>query len=330
VFLCNALPLSGQAIQSVERYARGGGVLAIFPGDGATLADYAPWSALPGQPAAIRVSPPGAAARALRLLDPQDPLFFSMKLPPGTVPSVALQRYLAFDGLADGAVAVLAAGEKEPFLLSRAYGAGRVLLFAASADRSWSNFPLSPFFLPVCHQVVLFGSGRANRRLCVQTGPVVSLAGIPGRFADGSSLTSPDGRVLAVRASREGEEEDIAVEDATEPGYYTVAGEGGPGPVLAANLDRRESELTPVKSETIPAMMERRYGLRNVAVSRSRAELEKQVTDRRVGRPLAEGLLWLGLLLAAAEMFLASRAAGAGAAGERRKIELTPAGRLAT
>jgi len=44
VFLCNVIPLAGQQISLLERYVAAGGLLVLFPGDGAAIADYASWT----------------------------------------------------------------------------------------------------------------------------------------------------------------------------------------------------------------------------------------------------------------------------------------------
>ena len=58
------------------------------------------------------------------------------------------------------AVIPASGGERaQPFLLDRPFGDGRVLMFAVSADRTWSDFPLSPFFLPLLLQCADYGAG---------------------------------------------------------------------------------------------------------------------------------------------------------------------------
>jgi hypothetical protein len=70
------------------------------------------------------------------------------------------------------------------------------------------------------------------------------------------------------------------------------------------NLDRSESELTPVAPEEIASII----GLKNVTVSTSSDELLRQIQEHRVGRPLSEVALWAVLILSAFELFLANRA----------------------
>ncbi|MBI2438900.1 MAG: VWA domain-containing protein, partial [Lentisphaerae bacterium] len=159
VFLCNALPLEGQALVALEQYVQHGGVAVIFPGNRATIADYASWTSLPAKPVVVNDFGAEAQRRVLRLVKRGDPLFENMHVPPGTYPTIAVTRELQWDSLEPGAEIVVASERDVPFLLRRKVGRGCVLAFSVSADRRWSNLPLSPFFLPIAHQLVFYSAG---------------------------------------------------------------------------------------------------------------------------------------------------------------------------
>ncbi|MDP2989578.1 MAG: VWA domain-containing protein, partial [Kiritimatiellota bacterium] len=142
VFLCNALPLAGQAMIALEQYAQQGGVVVIFPGDRAVPADYANWTCLPAMPKAVTDFGADAQRRALRLVKRGDALFQGMNVPPGTYPSVAATRELQWGKLGAESDVVIATDNDVPFLLRRKVGKGFVLFFSVSADRRWSNLPL--------------------------------------------------------------------------------------------------------------------------------------------------------------------------------------------
>ncbi len=159
LFLCNAAPLPGPALLNLEQYVQAGGVLVVFPGDRARAADYESWTLLPAKPTGI--DDVDSQRQSLRLLKPTDPVFEAFHLPPGTVPAVTIRQRLALP--AEPSVEVLlSAGEATPFLVSRSVGHGRVLLFTVSADRRWSDWPLSPFFLPLVHQIVYYAAGAGR------------------------------------------------------------------------------------------------------------------------------------------------------------------------
>jgi hypothetical protein len=325
VFLCNALPLPGQALLALEQYVRDGGLLAMFPGDRATLSDYESWSVLPARPTGAADVEPDAANRPLRLLQPADPLFRALKLPPGVAPTVTVRRELTWPQLPESAEAILGATADQPLLLSRRVDAGRVLVFSVSADRRWSDLPLSPLFLPMLHEITQFGAGLAQQQLFVWTDQAVELADRAAFVLEGSGLVGPSGEMLTVRRARTPAEPLVHVDGVSEPGVYRLSLPGGLSgpPVLAANVPRAESDLTPIPSGEIA----RALGIPNVRIARDREELLRLAAEHRVGRPLSESLLWAILLLAVAEVLLANRLSRR-VAHETRPLAVDPAGRV--
>jgi hypothetical protein len=308
IFLVNALPLPGQAIAALEDYVRRGGVAAIFPGDRAKPEDYNALGFLPApveQPVDNIDSPD---RQPLVLLDPLDALFAGLKMPPGSSPTAAVQRRLAFGKLNPDSKALIGASSENPFLLGRTFGAGRVLIFSVSADRQWSDFPLSPFFLPLIHQTVRLACGIGQDKVQVQPSSSFMLSDVISQVPEGATLIAPDHTSLPIRkVQKTGRQGDFAliVDNVTKPGYYFLSqtGPAAPEPLMAVNLDRSESDLKPVAPEDIPAVI----GLKNVTVSTTPDELLRQIQEHRVGRPLSEVTLWAVLILSAIELFMANR-----------------------
>lgn len=143
VILCNALPLFGQSITALETFVKAGGVLVIFPGMEAKPEAYKSWTCLPAVPKSIEDLPLAQRNRTLTWDQPQHPLIRNLREGIG-IPAVGIRRRLTFDGLSEGAQKIISMGAEQPFLLERKFGSGRVLFFAISADRTWSDFPLSP------------------------------------------------------------------------------------------------------------------------------------------------------------------------------------------
>ena len=309
IFLVNALPLTGPAIASLQDYVRRGGVVAIFPGDRAKPEDYNALACIPARVRGIVDNGDAADREPLVLLDPLDPLFAGLKMPPGVSPSAAVQRRLAFDKLGPDTKALVGASSENPLLLSRTFGAGRVLLFSVSADRQWSDLPLSPFFLPLVHQAVRLACGIGQDKVQVQPSSAFVLSDVISRVPDGATLIAPDNSSLPIRKVQKSAAEgdySLVVDNVTQPGYYFLSqtGPAAPEPLMAVNLDRTESDLKPIAPDQIPGVM----GLKNVTVSTSADELQRQVQEHRVGRPLSEAALWAVLIVSALELYVANRA----------------------
>ena len=327
IFLCNALPLPGQLVLDLESYVRAGGVLTIFPGDNAAPGDYASWNSLPAQPTAIEDLTPQRFA--LRLDQPNDLLFRSIKLPSGTIPSVTIRRILRFDsaGRVEGDVSsspstnetaiatnttaaarsILSVGES-PFLLSCDFGEGRVLLLSVSADRRWSDLPLSAFFLPLVHQAVQLRTGTGEQPW---RWTAAELA-VP--YSD-QSLVAPSGETIPIRALKTETGTSHFLDNVVEPGIYRRGEEA----VLAINIPRQESDLSPLARAALP--------LTDAHLAYDREELARLVEQHRIGRPFTEPLIWLILILALVELFVANRSSRP-RTSISDSLRLTPAGRV--
>jgi len=305
IFLCNGLPLPSQAeVLQLEQYVKDGGLLVMFPGDKANLADYQVMTCLPGTPTAVVEITSSLRKKMLRWERPQHPILRTLRLGPGGSPVVTVSKTLDFMNYNEDSEPLIVMGDKEPFLMSRDIGRGRVLLFSVTADRTWSTFPLSAFYLPIIHQVVQFGGAISGGTLYLLTTRDLSLTEYLPTAVQGTILQDPSKNNVAIRSSLMENKLVLRAEDLLTPGVYRMSKADSPEmePALALNLDRVESNLTPVKREEIPKML----GVDMVQVANGKDELEKLIRDYRVGRTLGESCLWLALFLAMAEIFYAN------------------------
>jgi hypothetical protein len=303
IFLCNAMLLAGQEIKLLERYVAAGGMLVVFAGDGGAVSDYGAWTCLPAIPTAIIDIPLTERKRLLNWDKPQHPVVWGLK-EGGISPGVAIKRQLKCETIKEKAEILISTGAGYPFLISRPSGRGETMLFTVSADRSWSDFPLSPFFLPLAHQLIQYAAGVGAGASYLWATDSLSLEEYLPEATRDSVLKGPDGKPVSLRSAVvEGETVSYA-EGLMLPGLYRLSRPGATGdaPALAINMPRAESDLTPVKQEDIPAIL----GLKSIQVATSREELMKKIDDFRVGKTLDEPLLWLALLVAILESFYAN------------------------
>jgi hypothetical protein len=240
--------------------------------------------------------------------DPRDhPLLGGLVPAPGSAPLVVIRRELAWDVLPSRAQAPILSAAGRPFLLAGACGDGQVLLFAVPADRTWSSFPLSPFFLPIVHEVVRYGAGAVRENPYLWTTSSFSLAEVLPRFGRESALHDPGGAEVAVRSTLVGNRPRLETGSMLRPGVYTfrASRDEGPLPAFALNMDRAESDLTPLDRSGIADLI----GARTVVLAGSKEELARLVNEYRVGRSLGELALWLALGMAALEVFYANHRA---------------------
>ena len=303
VFLCDAFPLSGQAAIKIEEYVKTGGVVVIFPGERADPSVYAGLSILPASPLEIENVPRDASTRQLRRVPPmpEQVVVFSMALPAGTVPTLALKRYQTFGPLAEGAAVLVTAGNETPFMLGRAVGRGRIFQFAVSADREWSSLPVTAFFLPIVHQLIRLGAGAAIQPPNIQLGSNILVGESIPNYREDDIVTGPTGALIPIKDSGN---RTFVIEELTEPGIYLrTKGGGEPEPVLAVNTDRIESYLAPVSI----TQLEEWAGFRRIVTAQDPEELFRQIDEFRNGRQLTELFFWLAFILSLIEWWYANR-----------------------
>jgi len=302
IFLCNSIPMPGQSSSVLEQHVRSGGLLAIFPGPMASPGDYPAWQSLPGMPTGTKEVRRTRRKRMLTWEKPRHPLLHALQdsLAP---PVITLQRHLAWDALHADTETLITLGDGTPFLLDRPYGLGRVLLFSVTADRSWSDFPLSPFYLPIIRQIIEYGAGSGAFSPYVWSCEALSLKENLPEATSASRIHGPDGNAVPVRSAIIEGRTVLHAEGMTRPGIYTLTQPGhNTTPALAVNIDRRESDLTPVPPEDIAQWV----GIKNLQIASDKESLLKMINDLRIGRTFGEHLLWLALLLALAEFVYAS------------------------
>jgi len=304
IFLCNAIPLSAGEVSALEAFVDSGGLLVVFPGERAAAIDYQAWGCLPGVPSAVASVAVAQRKRSLHWDMPHHAVLEPLQIGGSTL-SVTARRQLVWDTFAERAERLISLGAEHAFLVGRPHGQGYVLMFAVSADRTWSDFPLSPFYLPLIHQAVEFGAGVGSNRPYVWCTHNLPLNRILPEATRSMLLQGPDGKSVAVRSAVSGSEPVLHVEDLMDAGIYQMPDPetGRQIPALAVNMERKESNLTPLD----PAEIYELIKLKNVNVAHDLEELLTQIRESRVGRTFGEQLLWLVLILAAAEFFYANR-----------------------
>ncbi|HOM58749.1 MAG TPA: BatA domain-containing protein [Kiritimatiellia bacterium] len=303
VFLCNVLPLPGQQISLLERYAAAGGLIVLFPGDGAAVSDYAQWNSLPATPAAITEWPLEKRKQLLTWVLPQHPSIRGL-VEGGIAPRVVIKRQLQCETLKEKAQVVVATSAGVPFLINRPAGRGAVVMLTVSADRSWSDFPLSAFYLPLAHQLIQYAAGVGARPPYLWATDSLSLNEFLPEATRHSTLSAPNGKPVPLRSVMVEGEAVAYAEGLMAPGIYKLSTPGGGGaqPALAINMLREESDLATVKPADISSIL----GVSALHVATGKEDLMKQLEDFRIGRSLGEALLWLTLLVAVVEVLYAN------------------------
>jgi len=143
-----------------------------------------------------------------------------------------------------------------PLFVERAYGRGRVIAAATTADTEWSNLPLQVFFVPLMQRLVTYLATQSTGNAWELTGNPLRLT-LPKEQIDTEfTLRDPTGLSETFKAKREGEAASATSKPILQPGIYTLNRQAGTRR-LAYNLDSAESGIAPLSAEKVKAIAER-------------------------------------------------------------------------
>jgi len=163
VVLANVAGLSESDAGRLVRFVEAGGGLLIFPGDCAGPDTLARLS-LAGIPLGQITKPRPTASLPWRLdrWEHEHPVFQPFSDPQyGDLQRLAFRCFTEIKPR-EGTTALAHFHDGSPALIERGHGRGKVLWFASSCDRQWSDWPRSRLFVPVVHQLVGYLAGLTD------------------------------------------------------------------------------------------------------------------------------------------------------------------------
>lgn len=321
----NDTPMPGGSVGgTLRRYVEGGGGLVVALGE---LVRPGGWQ---GEEAAALVPPfdvnpvdrNAEFGGSLASFDRTHAVFEVFRTPrSGDFTSANFYRYWKLDPAAGDSV-LAGFDDGAPALLTRAVGNGRVLVWSSTLDRFWNDLPTQPVFVPFVHRVVEFAAGYREAQSWHTVGGGLRLAALEdAALPEGTevTVTAPDGgnSALVAAALATGAADATAATDRldlAEPGFYSLAWSDDDTDrelVVAANLDRTESDLAKLDPEELAAALRYRAG------ATGELELGGQVTaeDREATQSWWWYLLIAVFVVLACETLLSNRLSPSSATG---------------
>lgn len=190
----------------------------------------------------------------------------------------------------EGARVLATFDDGAPALVEKEIGSGRVMLFASTVDRDWSDWAIQPSFLPAMRQMTSYLARTLDERRAasVVLGERVDLAW--SDEAPPTAILDPEGRELE-HAVAEGGVQLVA----ERPGIHRArVGDGATQPFFTAHVSPRESDTRRLERSELQALL-----------GGAKAQVAEAPTDgRRKSAPLWSLLLAVGLLTFFAEGLL--------------------------
>ncbi len=280
VVLANVYRLSDPAVESLERFVRGGGGAIVFLGDQVDADLYNGELFRDGAgilPATLQGVVRAAGESHLVIRDPAHPAlrgvageddalgigqigffqYFSCEPWAGSVRSPEDSVRKPAPGGEEKPTTVLAAfddSEDHPAVLERTVGAGRVVMFTMTADKEWSLWPDHPTFVPVLIEMAQHVARRDERERERRVGEPIELPMDSSLYETDAIVRTPgypaEAEVTLSASTPEGQDEYRLIWRQTgTAGMYRFLlrrREGGETTKLVAvNVDPQESDLTP-------------------------------------------------------------------------------------
>jgi hypothetical protein len=239
VVLSDVGSLSGGFENELRNYVRGGGSVLIALGRMAVARNKVPVSddRVEGSQYAGRE---GAMYQTVAWLDTAHPVvlkddrwddvkfYQAIKVAPGSARVVARLT------------------DQTPVLIDQSVGGGHILVFASTFDNIANDFPRHPSFVPFIDRAARYLGRLDAGAPAVQVG---SFAELRDAKETGSTVdvVDPKGeRVFSLEEATKAQNIQF-----TLAGFYDIRRPNGRNELVAVNADRRESDLTPARQETL-------------------------------------------------------------------------------
>ena len=331
VVLANVESLSAAAIEKLEAFVDRGGSLLVFLGDrtnqpffNSALAGVtrlhgglSPGKLIGVEGDASTNEPAGKLAAHVGQLDAEHPALAAFDDPRlGNLSNVGFQALWTVEP--QNAAVLMRADTGSPLLLEKPFGKGRVMLFASTCDRDWTNFPLRPAYLPWVYRLVGYlAQEPLARQPFFNTGQSVPLV---------ASALEGVGQVLvrtpskAIKHASPAADAPLMFDETDEPGIYSLFSPGKEAEAarFVANLESYEADLNAIgddrvqgagnrEQEEVESLLRDLVGAENVTYVSDPSRLADVSLAARRGVKLWDIFLAIAVLFALVEPWLANR-----------------------
>jgi len=315
IVLADVERLQGKRFTDIEKFVKEGGGLLVLAGPDMDHSWYNRDFYRNGQglyPAAIKgLGNVGAAENPARILMQRfthlATTYFN-DARGGRLQDAEFRTWITWEMKGDDVKTLLSLDRGAPLLIEKAYGRGRVIASATSANSEWTNLPLQMVFVPLVQRLLSHLATQGG-------GDAAQLVGQPVRFGlkDGKGdevfeLTDPAGKVSEVKAHKENNGVVVESPPTREPGLYEMKAKGNTeAQRFAFNVNPGESDLKPMTESDVQKIATRH----DAALVDSFESYQRVDRSRRHGTEVWQMFLIGLLVLLFAEVLLAQRIARA-------------------
>jgi len=299
IILANVPEVDLDLAARLKRFAEDGGGLLFFLGEDVDVesynkrlaegaADLLPAKLLEPVRVPERAEPWGVSAS--RSSHPLATLV--QRLPQEITATAEVRKAVKVEPRAEGETIIEIPALNVPLLSRRDVGRGTVLLFATTADRTWSNLAVHPIYLMLLRQAITNVTSRPDSRT-VLTGRTAVIPAPGRKIGETLEIAGPDGEEVKVQVSQADGEPVIAFTPEAAGAYQIPATDTVAAVTLAANVDSRESNVRVVDPGAIRSSLQ----ATEITVVDGAADFAALITEGRQGKEIGSWLLYLGILI---------------------------------
>lgn len=293
VYLCNPPLLDNAILLKLETFARNGGTVVLFPGDARALEQALPRVAgLEGLKATVKATAEAAATPILPGATPGD-LEKRVGVILGGKTSINARKRLVFTDIPASAGRFFEYADGSPFMLTVPQGQGAFWIMSVSANRDWSDWPVTPFFVVLQQELLRQAAGRNAPAHAAAVGETLALEWPEDVTEADFTVQAPGGAEKRVAAHRRASTEPFLLRGFWETGIHIVAKDGVQRPV-AVNVPAAENDLACQAAADLAAAM----APATVLPAMDLKEQQEVLAKARRGSPLWPLLLACAFFLA--------------------------------
>jgi len=216
---------------------------------------------------------------------------------------------------------VLGQFDDDPFLMVRAYGLGKVVLWTTSLNADWTTMPLTPDFLPLAQNLLLYIAAQSAAPVNLAqsetlvfsrchdgTATSSSQDGEEGNAWEHCTVVTPDGAEVEVPGQFVGGEWVAEYQNTATAGVYTVRMPGRDPKHYAVALQPGESDLELLENDARERFSNEGLVTQYVA---SQQELTQAIAKETGEREWWRWFVFIALGILCLELFLGWRFSGA-------------------
>ena len=339
--LANVESLPAAAVERIEAFVDRSGSMLMFLGDRTNQPFFNSSLAgptrlhgglSPGKLVAVEGKPLSADVVAhVGQIDLEHPALASFDDPQlANLSSVGFQALWMIEP--QQASVLMRADTGSPLLLEKAFGKGRVMLFASTCDRDWTNFPVRPAYLPWLYRLVSYlAQEPIVKQPFYHTGDAVPLAASALEGVGQVLIRTPDKTIKHASPTADADAP-LVFDDTDELGVYSIFSPGKEAHAVrfVANLESFESDRRGIgdreqgtgnseqgkgdraqgtgnSDEQVEASLRELVGAENVTYVADPARIGEVSLAARRGVKLWDLFLVIALVVALVEPWLANR-----------------------